>query len=308
MRKLVCLLLIVVMSLSLFSCYQKYNSESKEEYIFLYTPSEGNSRIPDTDFLSAGEYGLYPARTEKKKESLKDRKKQSLLGVSQKPNYATSLYTRRSMQDNSSKFYYVYDRYSNDIEELVYLQGTDLLCEYFVSSDNAMVNDQNHINGVLDENKAKEIADAFTVKALSAQVMSEYEDVRIIDMRQSGLPVTYMVVYEKIIHGYRTQNAIKVLFSKYGYIKGYSAYCVQQYDNLNDNLSSEKIENAKNTLIDKIENMNLKDMEITSIRITADVEGNPYLLVKAKYKNEIVFDNGDVGVFEPVDEFYINII
>ncbi len=143
-------------------------------------------------------------------------------------------------------------------------------------------NSNNNSDEKIDEQKAKEIADAFIVNIVpdySLEGMHTTVD-------YDSILHTFYVGYAKTINGMITDEDILVGVSEYGQIKGYNGENVKGYDSITVNITDENV-NAAVTLLSEALSENELSFSVAEEKyLVTDYAGNVYLSVTVETNDE----------------------
>ncbi len=251
---------------------------TSNERIFLNIALEGKTAT--NGFEDSVKYGIYTSKSEEIFENMAQSIKKLSFNTDKEFTYQHS---NCAPKFNGSKeygtYYSVYDVYKYEKEEIEYLHGTDILCFYF-SSEGCIE------NIVLTEHSkegAKNAADSFLLKFLSPQELNEFGEVTVDD---SSKICSYTVCYTKLIDGYKTDEQLWLFFDSEGNLKGYNGYNLKKYDALEDRITKEKLDAAKEALLDKLSSTEKLDFKHEEPKIITDTAGNVYLEILYSYRLE----------------------
>lgn len=271
------------LALLLIFCFASCNhiattSSAEYEPIFLSVLSENTSDKFRDEFKDAEQYGLCVSTSIDVVSNIEQKiLKNPLNNQNMEYSYSECLY-KNSTSKEIGTHYSVYDIYKTEDTELGILRGTNLICYYFCSQSDA-----DNVVQITDK-EAKSIADTFVISMVGNDIFSELENVSV-KVDTSGT-FAYVVNYTRLTNGHKTDENITVFISKSGIVKGYNAYNLCKYDTLKEMFDNDKIEFAKETLINKINSMGLNSIETNDAIITTDVDGKLYIKINLSYKNE----------------------
>ncbi len=254
---------------------------SLNERVFLSVQTMGGEST--NGFVNSTVYGIDTSQNMETFEELKNTVKKLPFDDEKEfvYEYSQCAYKTSESQEYGT-FYSIYDSYRYEKETIQYLHGTNLLCFYSV--------DDATIDGVTfpiqSEETAKQAADIFLLKFLSQSELDKYSD---ISFEASSKVFPYTVTYTRVIEGYKTDEQLWVFFDKKGNFNGYNGYNLKKYDNLLDRISKEKLDEAKEILLDKISEIDRTDFSYEDPQITTDTVGNIYLQIKYSYTTEEMF-------------------
>ena len=250
---------------------------SLNERVFLSVQTMGGEST--NGFVNSTVYGIDTSQNMETFEELKNTVKKLPFDDEKEfvYEYSQCAYKTSESQEYGT-FYSIYDSYRYEKETIQYLHGTDLLCFYSV--------DDATIDGVTfpiqSEEEAKNAANAFLLSFLSETELGKFSEVSV----ESSSSFPFRVKYTRVIEGYKTDEQLWVFFNKNGNFSGYNGYNLKKYDNLLDRISKEKLDDAKEALLDKLLASEKTDFSYEDPRITTDTSGNVYLEVKYSYTSE----------------------
>ena len=250
---------------------------SLNERVFLNVQTMGGEST--NGFVNSTVYGIDTSQNMETFEELKNTVKKLPFDDEKEfvYEYSQCAYKTSESQEYGT-FYSIYDSYRYEKETIQYLHGTDLLCFYSV--------DDATIDGVTfpiqSEEEAKNAANAFLLSFLSETELDKFSEVSV----ESSRSFPFRVKYTRVIEGYKTDEELWVFFNKNGNFSGYNGYNLKKYDNLLDRISKEKLDEAKEALLDKLSASEKTDFSYEDPRITTDTSGNLYLEVKYSYTSE----------------------
>ena len=250
---------------------------SLNERVFLSVQTMGGEST--NGFVNSTVYGIDTSQNMETFEELKNTVKKLPFDDEKEfvYEYSQCAYKTSESQEYGT-FYSIYDSYRYEKETIQYLHGTDLLCFYSV--------DDTTIEGVTfpiqSEEEAKNAANAFLLSFLSETELGKFSEVSV----ESSSSFPFRVKYTRVIEGYKTDEQLWVFFNKNGNFSGYNGYNLKKYDNLLDRISKEKLDEAKEALLDKLSASEKTDFSYEDPRITTDTSGNVYLEVKYSYTSE----------------------
>lgn len=250
---------------------------SLNERVFLSVQTMGGEST--NGFVNSTVYGIDTSQNMETFEELKNTVKKLPFDNEKEfvYEYSQCAYKTSESQEYGT-FYSIYDSYRYEKETIQYLHGTDLLCFYSV--------DDATIDGVTfpiqSEEEAKNAANAFLLSFLSETELDKFSEVSV----ESSRSFPFRVKYTRVIDGYKTDEELWVFFNKNGNFSGYNGYNLKKYDNLLDRISKEKLDEAKEALLDKLSASEKTDFSYEDPRITTDTSGNLYLEVKYSYTSE----------------------
>ena len=253
---------------------------SLNERVFLSVQTMGGEST--NGFVNSTVYGIDTSQNMETFEELKNTVKKLPFDDEKEfvYEYSQCAYKTSESQEYGT-FYSIYDSYRYEKETIQYLHGTDLLCFYSV--------DDATIDGVTfpiqSEEEAKNAANAFLLSFLSETELDKFSEVSV----ESSSSFPFRVKYIRVIDGYKTDEELWVFFNKNGNFSGYNGYNLKKYDNLLDRISKEKLDEAKEILLDKILETDRTDFSYEDPQITTDTVGNIYLQIKYSYTTEEMF-------------------
>ena len=286
--RVICFLLLCIITLEMVSCAKLDSSQdvpSKDrlnERIFLSASMEGGTAT--SGFPDSTTHGVYVGKSSEVFEDMLNKTKTLSFNKDKKFTYESSNFTYKTSQSQErGTFYSVYDLYRSEKEEIMYLRGTDLLCFYYVSG-----------GGIEDisltsysKDAAKSAADTFLLKFLTKEKLKDFDKITIDD---TSKVFSYTVQYTRSIEGYETDEELWLFFDKDGKLNGYNGYNLSKYDNLADSITKEKLDAAKEALLEKLSASEKTDFQYEEPKITTDTSGNVYLEIQYSY----IIDGSDV--------------
>lgn len=249
-----------------------------ENYKYLVVQSEGTDKKICEVFVNATEYGLYTA-VEKK---VFNEVEKSIISpfTSQRLDYQYSNCSKNKNEaDSIDPFYSVYDVYNTERENLIYLHGTELLCQYFYREDSSQ-----GLEMTLSRNEALEIANDFLLSFLSKDQIAKFEP-PVINEEPSGT-FMYTVSYVRKVAGFDTDETITVFISLSGKVVGYNGNNLDKYDSYVDTIKADKVNEAKKALETKIQSLNLSNCSIHFPIITTNTSGELFLMIDVEYSDD----------------------
>ena len=250
---------------------------SLNERVFLSVQTMGGEST--NGFVNSTVYGIDTSQNMETFEELKNTVKKLPFDDEKEFVYEYSQCAYKTSESQEyGDFYSIYDVYSNGEEKIMYLRGTDLLC--FYTSSEAL---EGMTVAAKSKEEAKNIADNFLQQFLTREELNNYTDVNVDDTFKL---YSYYIRYTREIEGYKTDEELWLSFNKDGFLRGYVGYNLKKYDNLLDRISKEKLDEAKEILLDKILETDRTDFSYEDPRITTDTSGNLYLEVKYSYTSE----------------------
>ena len=258
------------------------------EPVFLIVMSESVNTSSEirNEFEDAEKYGLYCTATREVIKDLENATRKSPIDDQvMKYAYSECSYNRTSKEHGTH--YSVYDFYKTDSMEVGVLHGTDLICYYF---NRQTVEEHKKLTDI----QAKSLADSFVLSVVEEDVFNEF-DSGLVKADTSGV-FSYTVKYSKTTNGYKTDESITVYIDKLGNVVGYNGYNVCKYDTLKDQFADDKIGLAKKALVDKINSLGLKSIEMTDSLITTDIDGGLYVRIDFSYENDDGFVCGETAL------------
>ena len=314
MKKLISLIMVLItIVMCITSCSSESNNvetpneetpidENKPvEYIFFYSPGQSASSDENTPsnsngFVHIDDYGVNHGTKYEYKvfDELKGKKKTPFKGS------GTLVYDYSNCQFKTNKsgeygnFYSIYDRYvGEDGSSANYLHGTDILTYY-----DADVNLRPK-NMTMEAAECKQIAEKFISNILTPEEMSKFNE-GVFTTRFGNVDGLFTYHYTRFIGGYATDEYVYVVVTGDGEVAAYVAHNFGKYDTLISKLTKEKIDAAKEKLENKIEELELTNLSMTSHNIVTNTSGEAFLRITIQY---------DVG--EDVrrgDSLFINIL
>ena len=254
-----------------------------DQRLFLVPTTYSVERLPAEEFGSAVAYGLgtvseYKVFDDMAKETRVDPFNDQREIVYEKSDCH---YLKDDFGEYGS-FYSIYDIYKAGNAQYHYLHGTDILCKLFVYGDGGVAVK----NIPTNEEEAKKITDDFLDSIYGKGFSSEYELLTIHGENSVDL---YNVVYVRVIEGYRTDDTIAVYIDRSGKISAMNAPNVNKYKYLKDRISKEKVDEAKDILMEKLQTYELENLQVVGTGITTDRVGNLYL--KLRYSHTVEHSN-----------------
>ena len=286
LTRIICFIIFIILCLGLFACSDDQPNEmgqnipgepSLNERVFLNVQTMG--RESTNGFVNSTVYGIDTSKNMETFEELENTVKKLPFNNEKEFVYEYSQCSYKSADSQEyGTFYSIYDSYRHEEETIQYLRGTDLLCFYSV--------DDATIDGVTfpiqSEEEAKNAANAFLLSFLSETELDKFSEVSV----ESSSSFPFRVKYTRVIDGYKTDEELWVFFNKNGNFSGYNGYTLKKYDNLLDRISKEKLDEAKEALLDKLSASKKTDFSYEDPRITTDTSGNVYLEIRYSYTSE----------------------
>lgn len=253
-------------------------NDQNNEPVFLIVMSENTSDKLKGEFKDAEQYGVCCSASREVLDDLDEHTLKNLTGTQiLKYSYSECSY-KNNLSKELGKHYSVYDIYKTEDVEIGVLHGTDLICYYYNgSSDNDSVAE-------LTDEAAKSFADAFIVSLVGADVHSEFNIVTV-KSDTSGL-FSHVINYTRLTGGHKTDENMTVYIDKSGTIVGYNGYNVSKYDTLRDKFVDEKINSAIDSLINKIDSLDLKNINKNEPVITTDTDGALFIRIDFSYEDD----------------------
>lgn len=291
--KKVFLTALCIFALCLISCSSDVTNKSDEtnsfsdisesvqnlEYAFLFIPSENSSDKIMSVFASAKKFGLGNLYSIEVIKELETSTYKNPFSDTEELKYSRSECTYAGdTATEYGKYYSLYDVYLSDKEEFTVLRGTDLVCYYYTSDRDYETEVQ------LTDDEAKAIADEFLIKILGEDIVAGFS--KVVSRKDTIGLYAYGVAYSKPINGYETDEILSIFIGKSGKVVAYNGYNVCKYEGKEELFASEKIEAAKTALTDKINSLNLSNLEIGRTFITTNADGELYLRIDISYDDE----------------------
>ena len=132
-----------------------------------------------------------------------------------------------------------------------------------------------------EEEQIKATADEFLKKIFTEKELSEYT----YSYSNTGL-FAYSVLYERFIHGYRTEEYINVLFNISGEVYGYDAPNIKKFSEPTEALSKESLDKAHQMLTEKIDSMELDITYRSEGTIVKNNEGRLFMQIVIHYNKD----------------------
>ena len=251
--------------------------------LFLIPTTYSVERLPAEEFGSASAHGLDTASEYKVFDDMARETRVDPFDDQREIVYEKSdCYYLKDGSEEYGTFYSIYDIYKVGYTQYHYLHGTDILCKFFVYGDVG----ETEKNIPTSEEEAKKITDDFLDSIYGKGFSSEYELLTIHGKNSVDL---YSVVYVRVIEGYKTDDTIAVYIDHSGKISAMNAPNVNKYEYLKDIISKEKVDEAKDILVEKLETYDLKNLQVVGTGITTDRVGNLYL--KLRYSHTVEYSN-----------------
>jgi len=310
MKRIVCLLLSVIMTVSCISCAEtKKEADDKDENsvtvkkdppgtFFLYESSEGGgSAIASEDtFLNAAEYGISTFQVSHSFPELKD--SQKIFGAEK-----TVLRYKNSnvrLKNKSSKefgsFYSIIDQYLSENKEVEvnYLHGTDIVCQYY----RRLGIKRNEKNDSLTDAHMQKIADDFLRTIYPKELL---DNLTCGAVHRDDMLDCVTVSYDRYIEGYSTDESILLFISYAGIPFGLSANNIGKY-NYTATVTKEELDTAKELLFEKVASLKLQEISHSkdSVALTTDTSGKVYL------ETWFTFTVGEEGE-KMMESLYVNV-
>ena len=184
-------------------------------------------------------------------------------------------YKDSETKEDVYSYYSRFDEYiTTDGSLIAFLHGTDLLTKY--TNEAVERNFKGERN--LEEEQIKATADEFLKKIFTEKELSEYT----YSYSNTGL-FAYSVLYERFIHGYRTEEYINVLFNISGEVYGYDAPNIKKFSEPTEALSKESLDKAHQMLTEKIDSMELDITYRSEGTIVKNNEGRLFMTIVIHY-------------------------
>ena len=292
-NKIVSIALLIILCLGFTACnsVETYKPIDPDAYVILHVPSEGSKSEIELGYESIDEYGFYTRSEDKVFDELKGKTIKNPFNADSVLEYKSSDCALKTADGNEyGSFYSIYDVYESKTEEIEYLHGTDKLCGYF-NRETTVSKGEKEENKKLDKSDYRRISDEFLLKFLSQEELNSFDKVSMSDPSQL---FDCTVTYKKTICGYETDEVLQVFFDNTGVIRIYNGRKLGKYDSLENQIDQERLDHAKEYLLNKIEKKGLKDLEIRGPVLTTNGEGELYLRVVFEYVNSENMPRGDV--------------
>jgi hypothetical protein len=267
-----------------------------KEPTFLVSMGNSSSNIEREGFDRAASVGIDNVPRDIVLDELKDKKID--FGEYKDIEYKGS--RTINFSDDAEKqgtFYAVYDEYERIIDDALvtvsYYRDSGKLRSYdFVKLNNFT----DTSTPAIDAEQAEKIAEETILSLIDKELFEKYT---LIDVKTMPTSDKYCVYYRRQIEGYATEEKIEIYLYENGDIWGILFDNVEKFDNVSAKLTKKKLDAAKDTLTEKIEAMELKDMKFAGVpEIVTDVFGKVYLGICVTHKTEM----GSV-----METFYISI-
>ena len=292
-NKIVSIALLLILCLGFTACNsaETYKPIDPDAYVILHVPSEGSKSEIELGYESIDEYGFYTRSEDKVFDELKGKTIKSPFNADSVLEYKSSDCALKTADGNEyGSFYSIYDVYRSDVETIEYLHGTNILCFYSYRAITISKGEKEE-NKKLDKSDYRKMSDEFLLKFLSQEELNSFDKVSMSDFSQLfGCTVTY----KKTICGYETDEVLTIFFNSDGKLDGYNGYNLKKYDSLEKQIDQERLDHAKEYLLNKIEKKELKDLEIRGPVLTTNGEGELYLSVVFEYVNSENMPTGDI--------------
>ena len=253
-------------------------SVQNREYAFLVIPSESSTDKITSVFASAKKFGLgnlYSIEVIKELET--STYKNPLSDEELKYSRSECTYADDTATEYG-KYYSLYDVYVSDKEEFTVLRGTNLVCYYYTSDRDYETEVQ------LTDDEAKAIADEFLIKILGEEIVAGFS--KVVPRKDTMGSWAYGVAYSKPINGYETDEILSIFIGKSGKVVAYNGYNLCKFEGKEGLFATENVEAAKTALTDKINSLNLSNLEIERTLITTNTDGELYLRIDISYDDE----------------------
>ena len=252
--------------------------ETEESYVFLVYNSEGGSPTLKSGFGNPLNYGIYTSSTRIISE---DARKTFVSPLTQEAfEYKYSRYSYKD--DTKTKYgthYCIVDTYEANGVSIDVLHGTDLVLYY---SNVHSIKESEKVSISYEE--ARNVADDFLMTILPEGTFEKYEKGSV---RKDSLGLfSHIVYYKRPLHGYDTEETIGVYIGLDGKVEGYNGEALCKLDHCRDNVTKEQIDTARDTLLEKLKSLNLKNFVVESTSLVANTEGKLFLQVAYKYSHE----------------------
>ena len=256
--------------------------------VFLYVPSteeKADTTIQD-HFSPSNIYGVYTEKVKYSQDEYVGNEKISpVSGKTLRYNH-TEAYLKTSLSNEYGTYYSLFDKYKNDSETIVYLHGTDQIAFYSIPSDS-----DSH-SPKLTEDQVKMIAEEFILNIISEENFANF---KFIQMSIDPLN-RYSLLFMREINGYYTDETISIWVDMDGTVSAYNGYNVGKYDTLADKLTVDKLDNACQTLIEKIRTMNLKNLTMHYPVVITSSTGEIFIKIPIYYGDEYDIGASDIVI------------
>ena len=265
------------------------------EYIFFYSPGQGvpgdeNAPSSSTGFVHINDYGVdHGTKSENKVfDELKGKKKTPFEGSGALVYDYSDCRFKTNKSDEYGDFYSIYDCYKGEGGTRAnYLHGTDILTLYRAGGVNLRPK-----NKTMEAAECKRIAEKFISNILTSEEMSKFND-GVFTTRFGNMDGIFTYHYTRFIGGYATDEYVYVVVTGDGEVYAYVAHNFGKYDTLISKLTKEKIDAAKEKLENKIEELELTNLSMTSHNIVTNTSGEAFLRITIQYDTDEGVRTGD---------------
>lgn len=277
---------IICIMLFMSACGKEMESKESERQLIIVASAEGNVPKEFANSVPAQKCGLYTGYEYRK---LLDDKayKLSPLNPLQELKYK---YSDCTMKDGTSNeigdFYCIYDVYTSEEEEVMYLHDTDIISFYHKDFNP----DENY--PLMEENEVRKIAEDFLKSIIPGETLETFTYERM-TMDAIG---RYSIFYTKYVEGYATDETISVWVDRCGTISGYNGLNLKKYETLNAVIEREQLDSAYEFLVSTISAMGLLELEYYEPTIITNTSGELYLEVSFTYVDEEGIGYGETAL------------
>lgn len=263
-RMLLCVALIVITMLTLCSC-------AKED-VYICTASQGPDGEVLKGFHTPQEYGLnmmseYIQRDDVDKTKSVDWNKNVIYKYER-----TSKIKKSSTSDEYGDFFCSFDEYEcDDGSRIKCRTGSDRVVFYSQSSSKTVI--------YKGEGEPREIAEEFLQSICSEEEWSKYThyETGYVDIFEE-----YKSTYARYIHGYITDEFIGVDITEEGEIDHFDIREIGKYDTLVDDLTKDKLDAAKEKLLNKLTET-YGEVEYDEPMIVTNTTGDTFMEISYVY-------------------------
>ena len=243
------------------------------EYSLYYVPSAGGTAIidssPKISSVNVNDKNFSGRRKELNVSSEKIKIKNAEVvidGKSHNVNYIGS-YADEVLLNDKFNILSAYDEYEGETCNFQIRQSDNRLLFFFNRNMEKYLQE-----GDLTEEQAKEIAKEQLTLLYGSTVLSEYQQTNVI-RTDDQLKNSYTVVYTKYVYGLQTEDDISITLNMQGEIIGINASHLGVFNNAENELSKEHIDNAVSALNDNFS----KEWTIVGHRLVTDSKGDYYI-------------------------------
>lgn len=256
--------------------------------VFLYVPST-EEKIDTTiqdHFSSSSQYGVYTDKVKYSQDEYIGSKRTSPISGEILQYNHTEAYLKTSLSNEYGTYYSLFDKYKNESETIAYLHGSDQIVFYSIPSNS------DSLSPKLTDEQVKAIAEKFILNIISEESFANFNF-----MQMSIDPLNrYSLLFMREINGYYTDETISIWVDMDGTVSAYNGYNVGKYDALADKLTTDKLDNACQKLIEKIQTMNLKNLTMHSPVVITSSTGGVFIKIPIYYGDEYDIGSSDIVI------------